>query len=171
MAAAEVLYSLLVTAAGTAAADARSGDDAEKAAFSALKSHLINNHRAASVSLIELARTNVAYEAAIKSDLARPDIADDPEIKRLARKLYLVIAALPPTVTAPYAIDIAVIEAGHNLLFENVGRVRVDKVTSAADMTYLDIEAPAEKMEGVARTSPPAAASNVYGGFGTAHVG
>jgi hypothetical protein len=147
MAMVEVLYSLLVTGAGLLASGAATefAKGAGKVAFDALKARLISTHGAASMVLVEQAKGNPAYEAAIKADLAPPDIAKDTEVTRLAGELRAAIKALPVAVKAPYAVDIGVIESGGDLLFENVEGVRSDQVTSRQDMTFRNIKAPPGK--------------------------
>ena len=144
---ADLLYSLLVTGAGLVASGATSefAKGVGKTAYEALKSHLLGTHGAASVALITQAKGNAAYEAAIKSDLARSDIAEDTEVRRLADELRRAIDALPETIKARYAVDIGVIELGRSLLFDNVEGVRADKATSKEDMTFKNVRAPPGK--------------------------
>ncbi len=147
MAIAAVLYSLLVTGASLVASGAVSefAKGAGKAAFDALKARLTGTHGAASVALIDQAKGNAAYEAVIKSDLARPGIAEDAEVRRLAEELRAAIEALPAAAKAPYAVDIGVIESGRNLLFEGVEGVHGDRATSQGDMTFRNVKAPPGK--------------------------
>jgi hypothetical protein len=143
----DLLYSLLVTGAGLAATGAVSefAKGAGKAAFEALKTRLSGTHGAASVALVAQAKGNKAYEEAIKSDLARPEISEDVEVRRLADELRRAIDALPSVVKAPYAVDIGVIESGKSLLFDNVEGVHSDKVTSKEEMTFKNVKAPPGK--------------------------
>jgi hypothetical protein len=144
---AAVLYSLLVTGAGVVASGAASefAKGAGKAAFDALKTRLVSTHGAASVVLVDQAKGNASYEAAIKSDLARSDIEKDTEVRRLAEELRKAIEALPEAAKAPYAVDIGVIESGRDLLFDNVEGVRSNRATSEADMTFRNVKAPPGK--------------------------
>ena len=144
---ATVLYSLLVTGAGLVASKAAGefAKGAGKAAFDALKARLINSHGAASLALIDQAKGNATYEAAIKSDLDRLDVAKDPEVRRLADELRAAIEALPKATKAPYAVDVRVIESGRSLLFDNVEGVVSDRVTSKEDMTFSNVKAPPGK--------------------------
>ncbi len=144
---AAVLYSLLVTGAGLAASSAvgEFAKGAGKSAFDALKARLTGTHNANSLALLDQAKNNPNFEAAIKSDLARADIIADPEVRRLAAELRTAIEVLPATATAPYAIDIGVIESGRDLLFEDVEGVRSDRATSVGDMTFRGVRSPGGK--------------------------
>ena len=142
-----VLYSLLVTGAGLVASKAASefAKGAGKAAFEALKGRLIGTHGAASLALVDQATGNATYEAAIRSDLDRSDIAKDPEVRRLADELRTAIEALPEAAKGPYAVDIGVIKSGRDLLFDDVEGVRSDRATSQGNMTFKNVKAPPGK--------------------------
>lgn len=143
---ATLLYSLLMTGAGLVASGTVSefAKGAGKTAFDALKAHLLARG-AASVTLIDQAEGNAAYEAVVKSDLARPNIVDDAEVRRLAEQLRAAIDALPADAKARYAVDIGVIETSGALLFENVEGVTSDRATSEGDMTFKNVKAPPGK--------------------------
>lgn len=110
-----------------------------------MKARLSGTHKSASLGLLEQARDNPAYEAAIRSDLARPEIAEDVEVRRAAEKLRLAIASLPTEVKTLYAINIRLIEADGALLFDNIEGVLSDKVSSKGDMTFRNVIAPPGK--------------------------
>lgn len=143
---AALLYGLLMTGAGLVASGAVSefAKGAGKTAFEGLKARLLARG-AASVALIDQANDNAAYEAAIKSDLARPDITDDTEIRQLAENLRAAIRSLPADAKARYAVDIGVIETSGALIFENVEGVTSDRATSQGDMTFKNVKAPPGK--------------------------
>jgi hypothetical protein len=142
-----LLYSLLSAGAELAASSAvgEFAKGAGKAAFDALKARLTGEHKVKSLGLLEDAGTNPAYKAAIESDLARPDIAEDPQVVELAQTLRAAIEALPAETTARYAIDIETIRAGGHLLFEASEGIRAKLATSKGDMTFKGIKAPPGK--------------------------
>lgn len=134
----DLLYSVLVAGAGLAASGAV-GEFAKqggKAAFEALKARLSERHGAASVALAEQAAENPAYESAIKADLAKPEIAEDAELRRLADQLRETIRALPPAETSALpAVMIETIESGGSLTIEDNEGVAARSATSQGDMT------------------------------------
>ncbi len=144
---ATTLYNLLTTGASLLATGAAGefAKGAGKAAFEALQARLVGEHQATSVARVADAAGDPACADAIRADLARPGIAEDAELRRLARTLEAAIAALPAAETAPYAVEIREIKAGKNLLFEDVEGVRADTATAEGDMTFKGVNAPPGK--------------------------
>lgn len=140
----ELLFSLLVTGAKLAASSAvvEFAKGAGKSAFEAVKARLNENHNVKSLPLLEDATENPAYEAAVKADLAKPEIAQDAELLELAEQLREAIEALPADTQTRYAVNIETIRSGGDLLFEAVEGIKAKTATSEGDMTFKDIKAP-----------------------------
>lgn len=138
------LLSLLTTGAGLAATEAVKalGKSTFTDAYEAVKSRLIGDLGAKSVALVEDVAENPAYAAAIKTDLAKPEVINDGELRRLAQVLEAAMEALPDTAKTAYAVQIREIHAGRHLLFENVEGVQADIVTSKGDMTFKNTTTP-----------------------------
>ena len=116
---------------------------AGKAAFEKLRDLLARKHDVKSRTLLEDAAQNPGYAAAIKGDLAKPDIAKDAEVLDLAETLRAAIEALPePVLAAPPAIDAEVIRAGGNQLFEAVEGIRAGRIEATGDQTFKGIKSP-----------------------------
>ncbi|ARE41671.1 hypothetical protein RGUI_3530 [Rhodovulum sp. P5] len=114
----ELLFTLLVTGA-TLMARGAAGEFAKgggKSSFEALKKRLAEEHGVKSLALLEEAKTNPVFAKAVKADLARPGIAKDTEVRRLAEALRGAIEALPDRLQAQYTVDIEEIRAGKALL-------------------------------------------------------
>lgn len=141
---AQLLFSVLVSGAKLAAVGAVTefAKGSGKAALEALKNRLSSQHSMKSLPMLEEAETNPAFEAAIKAELAKPEIAEDEELLQLAETLRKAISALPIDTQASYAVNIDEIKAGGVLLFEAVEGVRAKSATSKGDMTFKDIKAP-----------------------------
>ena len=141
---ATMLYSLLSAGAGlmASAAAGEFAKGAGKAALDALKDRLTGAHQVKSLPLLEDARTNPAFAQAIKSDLAKPAIAEDADLLTLADTLRHAIEALPAAAQAPAAVEIETIRAGGNLLFDTVEGIRSKLATSKGDMTFKNVTAP-----------------------------
>ncbi len=145
MALAQLLFSVLVSGAELVASGAVTefAKGAGKAAFEALKNRLTTQHDLKSLPLLEDAKTNPAFEAAIKDELEKkPEIANDEKVLGLAETLREAIAALPAETQARYAVNIDEIRSGGALLFEAVEGVRAKTATSQSDMTFKDVKAP-----------------------------
>ncbi len=144
MALAQLLYSVLVSGAALVASGAMTefAKGAGKAAFEALKNRLTAEHGMKSLPLLKDAKTNPAFEAAVKAELEKPEITADEELLRLAETLREAIAALPAEMQARYAVNIDEIKAGGALLFEAVEGVRAKSATSRGDMTFKGVKAP-----------------------------
>lgn len=140
---ATTLFALLTTGAGLAASGAVTefAKGAGKTALDALKSRLTGAD-AKSVALIEAGEPDPAYADLIQRELARPAVAEDLEVRALARQLEAAIEALPDAAKAPYAVRIREIRAGKSLLFENVQGVQADTATSQEDMTFRGVTSP-----------------------------
>jgi hypothetical protein len=147
MAVVEVLFSVLATGAGMAASGAvgEFAKGAGKAAFEALKARLSKQHEFKSLPLLEDAKQNPAFAAAIKAELAKPEVAQDVELLQLAERLREAIAALPAETQARYAVDIETIRSGGDLLFEAVEGVRAATAIAKGDMTFKNVTAPPGK--------------------------
>lgn len=143
----QLLFSVLVTGAELVASGAVSefAKGAGKAAFEALKNRLTAQHGMKSLPLLEDAKNTPAFATAIEAELAKPEIADDEELLRLAETLREAIAALPAETQARYAVNIDDIRAGGALLFEAVEGVRAKTATSQGDMTFKKVKAPPGK--------------------------
>jgi len=141
------LFSVLATGAGLAASGAvgEFAKGAGMATFEALKARLTDRHDVKSLSLLEHARQNPPFEAEVKAELAKPEIAQDRELMELAERLREAIVALPAEVQARYAVDIEVIRSGGNLLFKDVEGVKAGSASSDGDMTFENIQAPPGK--------------------------
>lgn len=131
-----LLYTLLISgasivASGVIGAFAKEGG---KTAFEALKARLSERHGAKSLALLEDAKDNLAYESAIKADLAKPGVSADTELRQLAETLRKAITALPAT-EAQYAVDIEEIRSGDSLIIEDNAGVRAKSATSSGPMT------------------------------------
>jgi hypothetical protein len=144
----QLLFSVLASGATLVASDAVSefAKGAGKTAFDALKNRLTADHGVKSLSRLEDAAKNPAFESAIKAELEKPQIAGDPEVLRLAETLRELIAALPAETQARYAVDIEVIHSGGALLFDAVEGVKAKSATSATDMTFRNVTAPPGKI-------------------------
>ncbi len=147
MALAELLYSVLVSGAGLVASGAVSefAKGAGKTAFEALKSRLTAQHDVKSLPLLEDVAGDPAFAAAIKAELAKPEITGDTELLQLAETLREAIVALPTETQARYAVNIDEIRSGGVLLFEAVEGVKAKSATSAGDMTFKHVKAPPGK--------------------------
>lgn len=143
----EVLYSVIVSGAGLAASGAVSefAKGAGKAAFESLKERLVERHQVKSLPLLEDARQNPAFEAAVKAELAMPEIAEDAELLELAEQLREAIKALPAETQVRYAVDIETIRSGGNLLFDAIEGVKAKTASSKGDITFRNIKAPPGK--------------------------
>jgi flagellar motility protein MotE (MotC chaperone) len=143
----ELLFSLLVTGAGLAASGAVSefSKGAGKATFEAIKARLTKQYDVKSLSLLEDAKHNSSFEAAIKDELSELEIAQDAKLLKLAETLREEIAALPSETQARYAVNIETIRSGGNLLFEAVEGVNAKTATSERDMTFRNVKAPPGK--------------------------
>ena len=145
MALGTVLFSILLAGAELAAKGALGeiAKGAGKTAFEGLKARLTNKHGLMSLGLLEEAKTNEAYKAAIQSDLNKPDVAEDPDVLTLAQQLQAALAEMPTATANAYAIDIEEIRAGGNLLFEAIeGGIKSDSAKSAGDMEFRGVTAP-----------------------------
>lgn len=140
----ELLFSLLVSGAKLAASSAvgEFAKGAGKSAFEAIKARLTGEHDVKSLPLLEEAAENPAFGEAVKAELAKPEIAQDAELIKLAEQLQAAIEALPAETQARYAVNIETIRAGGNLLFEAVEGVKAKTATSEGDMTFRDVRAP-----------------------------
>lgn len=143
----ELLFSLLVSGATIAASGAvgEFAKGAGKTAFEAIKARLAADHDVKSLPLLEGAAENPAFAAAVKADLARPEITEDADLLQLAETLRAAIAALPEETQNRYAVDIETIRSGGNLLFEAVEGVKARSATSKGDMTFRNVKAPPGK--------------------------
>jgi hypothetical protein len=143
----QILYTVLVSGAGLVASGAVSefAKGAGKTAFDALKNRLQADHGMKSLTLLDDAAQNPAFESAIKAELDKPQIAGDPEVLKLAETLRELIAALPAETQARYAVDIEEISSGGVLLFEAVQGVKAKSATSEGDMTFKNVTAPPGK--------------------------
>jgi hypothetical protein len=140
----EVLFSVLASGAVLAASGAVSefAKGAGKATFEALTARLAERHKIKSLPLLEDARQNPAFEAAVKAELANPEIVEDAELLELAERLREAIEALPTEVQARYAVDIETLRAGGDLLFEAVEGVKAKTAITKGDMTFRNVKAP-----------------------------
>jgi hypothetical protein len=147
MALVELLFSVLASGATLTASGAvgEFAKTAGKTAFDALKTRLTERHKVRSLPLLEDAKQNPAFKAAIEAELSKPEIAQDAKLLELAEALRQEIAALPQEVTARYAVNIETIRSGGNLLFEAVEGIKATMVSSEGDMTLRDIKAPPGK--------------------------
>lgn len=129
---ASALYGLLTVGAGLAASGAASefGKGAGKAAMEALKGRLSRVF---------------GVEAPSEAALAKPEIAADDEVRRLAALLLAAIEAAPEHERAPYAVDIREIRSKGALRFTDVEGVRADSVVGESDVTFEGIKAPPGK--------------------------
>lgn len=140
----ELLFSLLVTGAQLAASSAvgEFAKGAGKTAFDAIKQRLVSKHHVKSLPLLETAAENPAFEQALKSELAKPEIAQDPELLKIAQMLSKAIDALPAETLTQYAVNIETIRAGGKLVFDNVEGVNATTATSQGDMTFKNVRSP-----------------------------
>lgn len=139
---ADTLYALLATAAGLAAAGAL--DEFGKTTFRALKDRLATTFGAGSVARIDRAAGDPALPPAVKAELAKPEIAADPETLRLAEALRQAIAATPDD--PRYAMDIRNgIRAARDINLKNIEGVRADHIEAGQDFTAVNIAAPPGK--------------------------
>lgn len=129
---ASALYGLLTVGAGLAASGAASefGKGAGKAAFEALKGRLSRVF---------------GVEEPNEAALAKPEIAADDEVRRLAALLLAAIEAAPEHERAPYAVDIREIRSKGALRFLDVEGVKADVATSEGDMTFENVKTPPGK--------------------------
>lgn len=123
----DFLFTLLATGAalmsrGAAGEFARGGG---KTAFEALRARLEKKHDVKTLALLQDAAANPVFAELVKSDLARPSIEKDNQIRRLAEQMRAAIEALPERVQAEYRIDKDEIRAGKGVL---AGRIRSDRV-------------------------------------------
>ncbi|MBG6199971.1 hypothetical protein IWQ48_001089 [Labrenzia sp. EL_13] len=145
MAIGTLLFSLLSAGAQLAATGVLSkfAEGAGETAFESLKARLTNALGLKSIGLLEEAKDNDAYETAIQSDLNKPEVEADGEVRRLAKELQAALAEMPAETAAAYAIDIEEIRAGKNLLFEDVdGGIRGKKATAGGNLTFKRVKAP-----------------------------
>ena len=150
MSLAATLYTLLATGAGLGATEAAKtvGRSAVADAYEALKSRLTSAFGAKSVDLIDRVANNPALAPAIEADLAKPEIAADPETLRLAEALRAALAAIPDE--PRYAMEIRNgIRAARDINLKNIAGVRVDHIDAGQDFNAENIAAPPGK--------PPAA--------------
>lgn len=147
MALVDVLFGLLTSGAGLVASGAvgEFAKGAGKTAFEALKARLTERHAIRSLPLLEEARNNPAFEAAVKADLDRPEITQDAEVLNLAEQLRKAIEDLPEQDKVRYAVDIETIRAGGNLIFEAVEGVKAKSATAVGDMAFRNVKAPPGK--------------------------
>lgn len=138
------LFNLLVAAAKISAVGALDAfsKGAGKSAFEALKHRLNSQHGAISLDMLAQADKDATIAAAVKSDLARPGVAQDAELLSLAETLRQEIVAFPREVQAQYAIDIEEIESGGKLLFDEIEGIKSTSVKSQGDMSFVNIKAP-----------------------------
>lgn len=123
-------------AAGSALGEfAKSGG---KAAFDALRARLAGEHRVAGLDALD----RPAFAAAVRTELAAPDIAEDPEIAKLAAALRAAIDTLPPATLAACAVDIETIRSDADLLIEGNEGVRARLAESKGPMTIKGNTAP-----------------------------
>jgi hypothetical protein len=143
----QLLFSVLASGATLAASGAVSefAKGAGKTAFDALKNRLQADHGVKSLPLLEEAAKNPASASAIKAELDKPEIANDPEVLQLAETLREAIAALPAETKARYAVNIEEIRSGGALLFDAVEGVKAKSATSESDMTFKNVTAPSGK--------------------------
>lgn len=145
---ATTILGLLTTGAALAATAAAGelGKTAVKDAYEALKARLAGDHDVGSVALADQAAEKPAYAEAIRADLARPGIAADPEVARLAEALRAAIAAIPPSEEARYAVDVRRgIEAARDINLRDIEGVRADSITAGQDLTIESVKAPPGK--------------------------
>lgn len=147
MALVDVLFSVLASGAGLAASGAvgEFAKGAGKTAFEALKARLSDAHGVKSLPLLEEARQNPAFEAAVKADLTSPEIARDTEVLKLAEKLREAIEALPEQDQTRYAVNIETIRAGGKLLFDAVEGVKAISAVAEGDVEFRNVKAPPGK--------------------------
>lgn len=144
MALVDVLFSVLASGTRLAASGAvgEFAKGAGKAAFEALKTRLSERYTVKTLPLLEDARQSPAFEAAVKAELSRPEIAQDAEVLELAEQLRKAIEALPAQDQARYAVDIETIRSGGKLIFEAVEGVKAKLATSEGDMEFRNVKAP-----------------------------
>ncbi len=131
----------LLTAGAALAAQGAVGEFAKsggKAAFEALKARLAGEHKVAGLAALD----RPGFVAAVRSELAAPDIAEDPEIAKLAAALRAAIEALPPATLAACAVDIETIRSDADLLIEGNEGVRARLAESKGPMTIKGNTAP-----------------------------
>ncbi len=143
----DVLFSVLASGAGLAASGAvgEFAKGAGKTAFEALKARLTDQYAVKSLPLLKDAQQNPAFEAAVKAELAKPEIARDAELLELAEQLRQAIKALPEQDQARYAVNIETIRAGGRLIFDAVEGVKAKSATSEGDMEFRNVKAPPGK--------------------------
>jgi hypothetical protein len=144
MAFSALLTSLLVEGA-TLLATSAAGEFAKgagKAAWEGLKARLAATHGAKSLALVEQAPATPAFKDAIAADLSRPEVAQDPEVHRLATALQAAIAALPKAELAAAAIDADTIRARGDQLFRDVQGIRARLIESDGNQTFEGIRSP-----------------------------
>lgn len=143
----EVLFSVLASGAALAASGAVSefAKGAGRITFEALKTRLIDRHQVKTLPLLENVAEHPAYQTAVKAELAKPEIAEDVEVLKLAETLREAIEALPAETQACYAVNIETIRSGGNLLFEAVEGVKAKSASSKGDMTFRNVKAPPGK--------------------------
>lgn len=140
----ELLFSLLVSGARLAASSAL-GEFSKaggKSAFEAIKARLIDRHKLKSLSLLEDAADNPAFETAVKADLDKPAITEDAELLALVETLRESIDALSPETQTNHAVNIDEIRAGGSLLFEAVEGIKAKTASSKGDMTFKNVRSP-----------------------------
>ena len=139
-----LLYDLLTTGAALLATSAAGefAKGAGKAAFEALKARLIDGHAVGGLDSLG----KPAFADAIKSELAGPGIAGDPEVIRLTEALRVALASVPAPQEARYAIDIRKgIEAARNINLKDIEGIRAESMKAGLDLTLENVKAPPGK--------------------------
>jgi hypothetical protein len=141
-----ILWSVLTAGATLAASGAAGefGKSGGKAAFEALKERLTGKG-AKTMALLDAAKTSPTDAEAIRADLAKPDIAGDPDILEAAEALRKAIEAVPPGTLVAYAIDVETLKAGGNILIETAEGLRAKHVEAKGDLTLRNLSSPGKK--------------------------
>ncbi len=135
---ATVLYNLLAAGAGLAAT-AGAGELGKKAvvtAFDAVKARLTGAHKVGGLDMLD----KPAFAEGVKSELAKPEIAADADLLKLADTLRASILALPAAETARYAVEMQTIRAGRDVLLRSIdGAVKVGTIDAGQDAVIENI--------------------------------
>jgi hypothetical protein len=134
-----LLYSLLTTGAALLATNAAGefAKGAGKTAWEALKARLAGAHAVRGLDTLD----KPAFAETIKTELAKPDIAADTEVLRLAETLRAAIEALPqPEVRR--AVDVDTIKAGRDVLIRAVDGLKAGTIDAGQDAVIENVRLP-----------------------------
>ena len=137
---ADLLLTLLTEGAKLVATGAiqQTGVDA----YQYLKDRLTGKHGVQSLGLLEKAKDNPAFEAAIRAELDTPAVQGDSDLLQAALILREALENLPEATRAQYAIDTTRIHSGGRLLLDAIEGIKAEEIISTDDMVIRNVTSP-----------------------------